>query len=121
MPHDEIDFGIKVLKYARSSFERQIYESVMIQANRMHNLLNSKSEYNRSAVPRLLIKLGENEFKVRKKEEEAETKKDEMLEAKIRQLRKNRNKQRNTNYLRGQPSRKKIKFARDEEYEKKSR
>ena len=41
-----------------------------------------------------------------------------MLEAKIRQLRKNRNKERNTNFLRGQPSRKKLKFVRDEEFEK---
>ena len=43
-----LKFGIKVLKYARSAFERQIYESVSIEENRHHFLLNSRSEFNRS-------------------------------------------------------------------------
>ena len=59
----EIEFGIKVIKFTRSSFERQILESVVIQQKRHHHLLNSKAEYNRSAVPRLASKMGENQFK----------------------------------------------------------
>ena len=54
-----LKFGIKVIKYARSSFERQICESVTIEQNRHHFLLNSRSEFNRSAVPRLMCKLGD--------------------------------------------------------------
>ena len=47
------------LKISKSSFERQVNESVSIQSIRMGNyLLNSKSEYNRSAVPRLALKMG---------------------------------------------------------------
>ena len=37
----EIEFGLRVLKYTRSSFERQILESVIIQQERHHFLLNS--------------------------------------------------------------------------------
>ena len=53
--HEEIVFNAKVLSYCNSSFERQILESVKIQQERGHNLLNSKAEYNRSAVPRLTM------------------------------------------------------------------
>ena len=56
-------FGVKILKFMKSNFKRQILESVLIQDNREHNLMNSKTEYNRCAVPRLTIKLGENVFK----------------------------------------------------------
>jgi hypothetical protein len=58
---DNIKFGIKVIKYAKSAYERQIYESVEIQANRHHHLMNSYSEYNRCAIPRLSCKLGDKE------------------------------------------------------------
>ena len=40
-------YGIKVVRYTKSSFERQILESVCLQDNRDHNILKSKSEYNR--------------------------------------------------------------------------
>ena len=65
-------FGVKVLKYTRTSFERQILESVIIQEEKSKsNLLNSKSEFNRCAVPRLASKLGE---KIMEKEEKIERK-----------------------------------------------
>ena len=54
---DTIKFGIRIIKTAKSFFERQIFESVEIQENRHHHLLNSRSEYNRCAVPRLACKL----------------------------------------------------------------
>ena len=51
---DEVKFGIKMIKYTRTPFERQILESVKIQQERQdHFLLNSRAEYNRSAIPRL--------------------------------------------------------------------
>ena len=41
----EVKFGMKVLKYTRSSFERQIMESVLIQQEKeQHQLLNSRTE-----------------------------------------------------------------------------
>ena len=63
----EIEFGVKVLRYTRSSFERQILESVLIQSSRDHHILNSRSEFNRCAIPRLVTKLGEKEMKLWKR------------------------------------------------------
>ena len=67
-----IKFNVKVLSYTRSSFERQIMESVVIQQERKHHLLNSKAEYNRSAVPRLSTRLGEKQYKRWEKENAAD-------------------------------------------------
>ena len=71
-PNEELctlKFGIKVLKYARKAFDRQIFESVAIEENRLHHhLLNSRSEFNRSAVPRLVCKLGDSTYKKYEKE-----------------------------------------------------
>ena len=102
----EIEFGIKVIKFTRSSFERQILESVVIQQERHHHLLNSKAEYNRSAVPRLASKMGENQFKKWEKKEEAEKEKNEELENRIRAMRKSRNKERRQQDRQGQPAEK---------------
>ena len=52
-----VNFHMRVLKYTRSSFDRQILESVLIQNNRNHHILNSRSEYNRCALPRLSAKM----------------------------------------------------------------
>ena len=57
-----LEFGAKVLRYTRSSFERQLLESVLIQESRDHHLLNSRSEYKRCAIPRLATKLGEKDI-----------------------------------------------------------
>ena len=88
---DKVRFGIKVLKYTKTAFERQILESVMIQENRGHHILNSRSEYNRCALPRLTTKVGENHYKRWEKDLNEEKMRDELLESKIRQMRKDRN------------------------------
>jgi hypothetical protein len=106
----EIEFGLKVLKYTKSSFERQILESVVIQQERHHNLLNSKAEYNRSAVPRLTSKMGENQFKKWGEEEEKEKEKNEELENRIRVMRKERNKERRQPGMHCQPAEKRRKI-----------
>ena len=86
---------MRIRSTARSAFERQVAESVLIQQeSNNHNILNSKSEYNRCALPRLTTKLGEKEFEKWKKEELEDKKKEEDLEKKIRTLRKERNKKR---------------------------
>ena len=67
-------FGIRVLKYTKTPFERQIRESVYLQQCKTDHLLNSKSEYNRCSIPRLSTKLGEKEVKENREEEEREKK-----------------------------------------------
>ena len=60
----KIRFDVKVVKTTKSSFERQILESVVIQKERHHHLLlNSRADYNRCAVPRLTTKIGESQYK----------------------------------------------------------
>ena len=91
-----IEFGMKIRFKARSAFERQVMESVLIQQDlQRHNILNSKSEYNRCALPRLTTKIGDKEFTDWRKEKlDEKERKDEELESKIRDLRRTRNKQR---------------------------
>ena len=89
---DEVDFRMRVTKFHKSPFERQIQESVLIQASKGHHLLNSKMEYNRCQIPRLTIKMGEKEIVERKKDLEKdileEKRQDQELEDKIKYLRK---------------------------------
>ena len=65
--HREIDlkdmkFEMKILKKYRTSFERQIGESVFINYNLKKGvtLLNSKNEDNRCIIPRLVIEEDED-------------------------------------------------------------
>ena len=54
----DIKFGMSVVKSHKSSFERQLFESILIfRAGK--NILNSKSEFSRCKVPRLSIMVGE--------------------------------------------------------------
>ena len=88
----EVKFGMKVVQFCKTSFERQILESVVIQKERHdHNILNSKTEYNRCSLPRLTTQLGEQELKKYAKELEKE---EDLVEKKIREMRKDRNKKR---------------------------
>ena len=62
---DKIKFGMRILRTCKTSFERQIHESVIIQQEReQHNILNSRSEYNRCSLPRISTHLGESEYKI---------------------------------------------------------
>ena len=65
----EIRFGMIVLQFTKTSFERQILESVTIQQNRHHHILNSRMEYNRCSIPRLSTRLGDREYKQYEKEQ----------------------------------------------------
>ena len=74
---NDLEFGMRFLKPHRTAFNRQISESVEIQVNKeKHYILNSCSEYNCCALPRLTEKLGEETFdkmtKVKKEEKAAE-------------------------------------------------
>ena len=92
---NEVKFGFKIIRTCRTSFERQIFESVAIQQNRQeHHMLNSRAEYNRCSLPRLSTQLGDLQYKQYNTELETEKKQDEELEKKIRMLRKAKNKER---------------------------
>jgi hypothetical protein len=88
----KIKFGVKVVKKTKSSFERQIQESVFREQERQHSLLNSRAEYNLCAVPRLTTKIGDSNYNKWEEKTEKEREKEDKLEEKIRKMRKERNK-----------------------------
>ena len=95
----EVQWGMFVLEFKRTAFERQISEAVKIQAEAEKtetDILNSKSEYNSCCLPKLVTRIGdkESEIKAWEKELEEEKKIDEKIEEKIRELRKKNNKAR---------------------------
>ena len=91
----EMIFRMKILCFKRSAYERQIHESVLIQQNRNHLLLNSKSEFNRCSLPRLTVKLGDREMDELSKTLREEQKKEDELEKVIRDLKKQSKKRQN--------------------------
>jgi hypothetical protein len=117
----EMKFQIKAVNYPRSAFERQILESVMLQSSRSHSLVKSKAEFNRSALPRLGLKMGDQELKMKEKENEEEIKREEILDMKSKNLRKQRNKERATARLKRQPPRKRQKILKEKKGEERRR
>ena len=114
---DKIKFGMRILRTCKTSFERQIHESVIIQQEReQHNILNSRSEYNRCSLPRISTQLGESEYKIYNDELTAEKEQEEHVEAKIRQLRKLRNKSRLVPLKREQENTKRRKLNENNDY-----
>ena len=86
----DVKWGMFIIKFMRTAFERQIEEAVTIQHRSKEN---SRAEYNQSAFPRLVARLGDTEKGIKEFEKELKIEKEneERLEAKIRQLRKERN------------------------------
>ena len=83
----QMRFGAKIVKAARTAFNRQVGESVQIQENASkHEILNSKSEYNRCALPRLTTKMGENTVDKLEKLKREEIEKEKELMKRIRDL-----------------------------------
>ena len=126
---------MQVLAHTRTSFERQIREAVLIQQERgKHMILNSKSEYNRSALPRIVTLLGEQETKDWEKKMTQEKIQEDETEAKIRTLCKQRNKERvvaptekklensyiNMNQASGEPEKQKLEKLQDKNWNKKN-
>ena len=97
----EMKFGCRIVKQSRTAFNRQINESVEIQNNSQHHILNSKSEYNRCALPRLSAKIGEESLKGLQQKRMEEKKQEAELLDKIRTI-----KVRRSFARRNQPSRK---------------
>ena len=60
-PEEEVSFTMKVLKKHYSAFERMVTESTLITHNsNTSNILNSKSGYNRSCIPRLTVSMAQS-------------------------------------------------------------
>ena len=82
--HDKIKFRMCVLKYHCSAYERHIHESVAIQnARQHHHILNSRAKYNRCALPRLTLQIGEKDYKKHREEELEEMEKEKALNKEI--------------------------------------
>ena len=61
MNPENVKFGMKILSSHKTAFERQIREAVLIEKNAGPTLMNSKTEYNRCSIPRIVIKMGNEE------------------------------------------------------------
>ena len=113
---EEMEFHMRIIKTHRSAFNRQISESVEIQNQKKdHVILNSKSEYNRCALPRLTARVGEEKFSLleKRKREDKEAEKD--LERKIRNLKvKNSQNRREQLTSREQPAEKRRRLNKKE-------
>ena len=109
----DIKFGMEVIRFTRTSWERQMLESVVIQQSTSHNLLNSKSEYNRCSLPRLSTRMGDKEYKKYEKKQELAKRKEEMLESRIREMRKTRNKNRKSRTQKSAPPAKRRKTGQE--------
>jgi hypothetical protein len=116
---EKIEFRMKVLKYHRTAFERQVSESVEIRNNTKHNILNSKGEYNRCALPRLGLKIGTKEYSTAKEDEEREEEKEGNIEEKIRMMRKAAGKKTHGRQRKEDPAPKRRKLGSNNEFESK--
>ena len=112
---EDVKFGMKVIQYSTSSFTRQIKEGVMIQKERKkHDILNSRSEFNRCSLPRLSTRLGEKDGGELEREMKEIKDEDDLLEKKIREFRKSKSKARLLP-SREEPARKRRKLEKGEE------
>ena len=60
---DEIEFGMQVISCHTSAFHRQLSEAVQIEMHSGPYLLNSKLEYSRCNLPKMMLKLGNDDEK----------------------------------------------------------
>ena len=102
--------------YFRSSFECQITEACKIQEERKHlEILNSRAEYNHSAVPKLMTKLGDKEYKKYGEELSQEKFREDMIQEKIQRLRKGKNLERRPVEAKSENKRRKLNSTNYEE------
>ena len=63
---ENVDFRMKVLSVHRSAFERQIREAVVLDYFAGPLIMNSKLEYTRCGIPKMELRMGNNELEERK-------------------------------------------------------
>ena len=61
MNPEHVQFDMKILSSHKTAFERQIREAVLIEKFAGPTLMNSKVEYNRCSIPRIIMKTGNKE------------------------------------------------------------
>ena len=93
VPLDKLKFRMKILSCHKSAFERQIREAVLIDMHSGPNLMNSKLEYSRCALPKMSINLGN------KKSEDPMISKEKSTLEKIKLLYKSENKRAESEFL----------------------
>ena len=113
---EKVEFRMRIVKFHRKAFKRQVSESVEIRRNAKHNILNSKGEYNRCALPRLGLKMGTKEYSAAKADEEKAEEQEKNIEEKLKIMRKLAGKR--TQRRKGQenPAPKRRKTGEDNEY-----
>ena len=63
----DVKWGMFIVAHKKSAFERQIEQAVMIERiSKNTEILNSKSEWNSSALPRLVTRMGTQEEDLKK-------------------------------------------------------
>ena len=88
----QVRFGMKVIRFTRSAFERQVGEAVLIQQERArHQIMNSRAEFSNCSLPRLQTRMGESDLKDLEKEINDERSMEEDFANKVRYLRRKRN------------------------------
>ena len=55
---EEWDYAVKVVRKPKTPLERQILEGVLIEEEKLEEILNSKSEYGHNMIPRMRIEVG---------------------------------------------------------------
>ena len=90
----DMEFGMRIVRKPRTAFNRQIAVSVMIQSNKNHHILNSKSEYNRCALPRLATRIGEESLEKIEKLRREEKKAEDEYEKNVKNLRMRKSRER---------------------------
>ena len=86
IPREKMKFGIRIRKQYKKAFERQIGEAISIEKETEKGtiLLNSKSEFNRCSVPRLIMGTYKDNLEEIKKEEDEKKK----IKEEVRKLKK---------------------------------
>ena len=113
---EKMKFGARIIKAARTAFNRQVGESVYIQEGAArHEILNSKAKYNRCALPRLTTKMGEATVDKLEKLKKEEIEKEKELMKKIRELKMKQGRSRRERAGEmAQPAQKKRRTGKDE-------
>ena len=60
---DKVKFNMRQISSHKTAFERQLSEAVLIEKYSGQYLMNSKLEYTRCSIPKMMMKLGNNDEK----------------------------------------------------------
>ena len=58
-PGGRADFEMRIVAICKTTLERQILESILIERKKTDIKINSKSEWNAQRIPRIFLEIGE--------------------------------------------------------------